>query len=72
MALTPATLLLAWGRNPLLLYLLHDLGLGFFYLPPFPGWYAQAPAWLVPLQAAVLLAALSFVAWRLRSLRFIL
>ncbi len=70
--LTPATLLLAWGRNPLLLYLLHDLGLGFFYLPPFPGWYAQAPAWLVPLQAAVLLAALSFVAWRLRSLRFIL
>ena len=71
-ALTPITLLLAWGRNPLLLYLLHDLGLGFFYLPPFPAWYAQARAWLVPLQAAALLAAISFAAWRLRTLRFIL
>jgi uncharacterized membrane protein len=71
-ALTPTTLLMAWGRNPLLLYLLQDLGLGFFFLPPFPSWYAQAPAWLVPLQAGALLAALSFAAWRLRSLRFIL
>ena len=70
--LTPTTLLLAWGRNPLLLYLLHMLGLGFFYLPPFPGWYPQAPGWLIPLQIGLLLAALSFAAWRLRSLRFIL
>jgi predicted acyltransferase len=65
-------LLAAWGRNPLLLYLLQDLGLAFFFLPPFPGWYAQAPAWLVALQAAALVAALSAAAWRLRSLRFIL
>jgi hypothetical protein len=65
-------LLAAWGQNPLLLYCLHFIGLGFFYLPPFPGWYEQAPGWLVALQAAALVAALSWAAWRLRRVRFIL
>jgi predicted acyltransferase len=65
-------LLAAWGRNPLLLYLLQDLGLAFFFLPPFPGWYAQAPLWLVALQAAALLATLNCAAWKLRGARFIL
>jgi predicted acyltransferase len=66
------TLLQAWGRNPLLLYLLHLLALGLFYLPPFPVWYSQAPAWLVALQALALVAGLSWAAWKLRNVRFIL
>lgn len=66
-----SALLAAWGSNPLLLYLLHQLGLGFFYLPPFPAWYELAPAWLVACQAAALVAALSWAAWRLRGARFI-
>jgi predicted acyltransferase len=56
-------LLTAWGRNPLLLYLLHGVLLGAFALPPIPGWYVEAPLWLAGLQAAAIVAALSWVAW---------
>jgi hypothetical protein len=62
----------AWGQNPLALYALHLLLLGLMVLPGVPGWYAAAPAWLVGLQAAGLVLALSGVAaalarrgWRL-------
>lgn len=55
-------LLSAWGRNPLLLYLLHGVLLAFFALPPVPGWYADAPVWLIPLQAAGIVAVLSWIA----------
>jgi predicted acyltransferase len=51
----------AWGRNPLLLYVLHVLLLGVFVLPRIPSWYAEAPAWLVPLEALALLGALSWI-----------
>lgn len=34
-----------WGRNPLLLYLLHYILLAVFALPPIPGWYVAAPLW---------------------------
>jgi len=51
----------AWGRNPLLLYLLHLLLIGIVFLPGVPGWYAEAPLWLVSIQSAVLLGTLSAV-----------
>jgi predicted acyltransferase len=50
-----------WGRNALLLYLLHGVLIGIFALPPVPRWYVQAPIWLVALQAAALVAALSWI-----------
>ena len=52
----------AWGRNPLLLYVLHGVLLGFFALPPIPGWYVDAPLWLIPLQAAAIVLVLSWIA----------
>ncbi len=55
-------LLEAWGQNPLLLYVLHQVLLGFYALPGIPAWYVAAPAWLVVVQALALLAALSGVA----------
>ncbi|HEX9013208.1 MAG TPA: hypothetical protein VF813_06820, partial [Anaerolineaceae bacterium] len=63
------TLLTAWGKNPLALYLLHQLLLGVFFLPGIPGWYAEAPLGLTVLQAGGLLAALSAagLAWQRRG-----
>ncbi len=55
-------LLSAWGRNPLLLYVLHGVVLGCFALPPVPQWYVDAPLWLIPLQAAAMLLILTWVA----------
>ena len=51
----------AWGRNALLLYLLHGVVIGLFALPPVPAWYVEAPWWLVVIQAAVLLGILSAI-----------
>ncbi len=50
-----------WGKNPLLLYILHGLILGIFVLPPYPGWYFEAHLWLVVFQAAALVAILSWI-----------
>ena len=58
-----AHLLVLWGRNPLLMYLLHTMLLGFVYLPNIPSIYAQAPFWLVLVEAAVLLGILTWIAW---------
>ena len=55
-------LLEVWGRNPLLLYVLHMLLLGVMVLPNIPTWYQQAPVWLVSLQVGFLLAVLTTVA----------
>ncbi len=55
-------LLTSWGKNPLALYLLHQLLLGLYVLPGIPGWYADAPAWLTLLQGTALLSALSLIA----------
>jgi predicted acyltransferase len=54
-------ILTEWGRNPLLLYLLHYVILGFFALPPIPIWYVEAPVWLVVLQLMVMIGILSWV-----------
>lgn len=65
-------LLVWWGRNPLVMYVLHMLLLGLMVLPGIPGWYGQAPLWLVILQAAGLLAVLTWVAWSLdRKKRYV-
>lgn len=55
-----------WGMNPLLLYVLHGVLIGVFFLPPIPGWYVEAPPWLVVLQAAALVGILSLVGRYLR------
>jgi predicted acyltransferase len=51
----------AWGRNALLLYLLHGVVIGFFAIPASPGWYVQASAWLISVQAILLLGILSVI-----------
>lgn len=56
------SLLSEFGKNPLLLYLLHGLVLAIFVLPPFPGWYFEAPLWLVVIQAFLLVALLGWIA----------
>jgi predicted acyltransferase len=55
-------LLTAWGKNPLLLYILHYLFIGVFFLPGIAAWYAQATPWLVLAQIVVLLGGLSWIA----------
>jgi predicted acyltransferase len=50
-----------WGRNPLLLYLLHYILLAFFALPQIPFWYLQAPLWLVVVQISIMIGVLSWV-----------
>ena len=61
----------AWGRNPLLLYLLAFLVTGIFVLPGIPWWYAEAPYWLIGLQVASTLLILSGVAVTLEKHKFI-
>jgi predicted acyltransferase len=58
-------LLALWGRNPLVLYVLHLLLVGVVFLPGISSIYEQAPLWLVIVETAVLLAALTRVAWAL-------
>ena len=55
-------LLTDFGKNPLLLYLLHGVVLALFVIPPFPGWYYQAPLWLVVIQATLLVLFLGWIA----------
>ncbi len=57
-----SALLTAWGRNPLLLYVLHYLLLALVVLPDIPEWHTQAPLWLAGLQAATLISILSIIA----------
>jgi predicted acyltransferase len=63
-----------WGRNPLLLYLLHYVILGIYALPAVPFWYAQAPLWLVIVQISAMIGILSWVGRYLnrRKLYFVL
>jgi hypothetical protein len=62
----------AWGRNPLLLYLLSFLVTGLFVLPGIPFWHEQAPLWLAGIQAAVLVGILSGLAlyWQKKGFAF--
>jgi predicted acyltransferase len=61
-----------WGKNPLLLYMLHFMLLAFYALPSNPGWYVQAPLWLAFLQAVVLIAVLNLIALFLERKNLIL
>ncbi len=65
-------LLSAWGKNPILLYLLHLLLLGVVALPGIPVWYGQAPFELVIAQIIALVGLLSLVAWQLEKRNLIL
>ncbi len=55
-------LLLAWGKNPLILYFLHYLLIGIFFLPGIPNLYAAAPVWLVLVEMTFILFIISLVA----------
>jgi predicted acyltransferase len=55
-------LLTVWGKNPLVMYVLHLPFIGIFFLPNNPAWYEQASPLLVVAQAVFLLGALSWVA----------
>jgi predicted acyltransferase len=55
-------LLGAWGKNPLLLYVLHQVLLAIWVLPAVGWWYADAPLWLAAIQLACLLTAMSALA----------
>jgi predicted acyltransferase len=57
-----------WGENALALYLAHLVILGVMMLPP-AWWYAQAPLWLAAAQLAVILGALSLLAWWMSARR---
>lgn len=50
-----------WGKNPLLIYLLHDFLLAIFVLPPFPHWYTEANLALVSIQLAAFLLIINFI-----------
>lgn len=54
--------LTSWGKNPIFLYILHLICLGFFALPTSPGWYENAPGWLVFIQIILLMVSISVVA----------
>ena len=62
----------AWGRNPLLLYLLAFLVTGIFVLPGNPWWYLEAPLWLIGLQVLVMILILSRLAvyWKEKGFIF--
>jgi predicted acyltransferase len=55
-------LLVAWGKNPLVLYFLHYLIIGVFFLSGFPFLYQSAPDWVVLLEMILLLGIISLVA----------
>lgn len=65
-------LLITWGRNPLVLYVLHLMLIGIVYLPGIPGLYEQAPSWLTIVETVVLLASLTLIARYLEKKGWIL
>lgn len=54
-----------WGRNPLLLYVIHILFQVVQLLPGAETWYAAAPLWSALGQVALQFAILSLIAWGL-------
>jgi predicted acyltransferase len=55
--------LVVWGRNPLVLYFLHYLIIGIFFLPGIPAIYQAAPLWLVMTEMAILIGGVSVAAY---------
>jgi predicted acyltransferase len=59
-------ILSAWGKNPLLMYVLHYwIWVIVFLMPQSSGWHREAPVWLIVLQASGFVGVLSLVAWLL-------
>jgi predicted acyltransferase len=56
-------LLEVWGRNPLILYFLHYVLIGFVFLPGIPLLYAEAPIWMVLIEITALLGGISMIAF---------
>jgi predicted acyltransferase len=59
----PLSMLRIWGANPLVLYIAHNFLMAIFVVPRFPGWYAEAPWWLILLQLAAFIAALHVIGY---------
>jgi predicted acyltransferase len=55
--------LVVWGMNPLVLYFLHYLIIGIFFVPGIPAIFQAAPLWLVLLEMVVLIGGISAVAY---------
>ena len=56
--------LIAWGKNPLVMYVLHYwIWMIVFLAPETSGWHIEAPVWLIILQAGGFVGILSWVAW---------
>jgi predicted acyltransferase len=55
--------LVAWGKNPLILYFLHYIFIGFVFVPGYPFLYINAPLWMVLLEIAGLVGGISIVAY---------
>lgn len=55
--------LVAWGKNPLVLYFIHYLIIGIFFVPGIPAIFQAAPLWLVLLEIVILIGAVSVVAF---------
>ncbi|MCB2173464.1 DUF1624 domain-containing protein [archaeon] len=50
-----------WGKNSLLLYILHGVLLSILLLPQNPNWYYNAPLWLIVFQASAVILILSWI-----------
>ena len=59
---SPSRLLEAWGRNPLLLYVLHICSLAIYLIPAVPAFFATAPFAAVAAQDLFLTGLLSILA----------
>ncbi len=64
--------LIAWGKNPLALYVLHYFFIGFIFLPGIPFLYSEAPIWLVLLEIAGLVVVLTVIAYWLERKKIII
>jgi predicted acyltransferase len=55
--------LVAWGKNPLILYFLHYLIIGIFFVPGIPAIFQAAPIWLVLVEMIILISGVSAMAF---------
>ena len=55
------SLLSSWGKNPLLIYILHIFLLGIFVIPPYSWWYTEAPILLLLIEIIGLVGILSWI-----------
>jgi predicted acyltransferase len=65
-------ILSAWGKNPLVMYVLHSwIWVIVFLMPQASRWHREAQVWLVILQVSGFIGVLSLVAWFLDRHRWI-